>query len=174
MSVRILVLSMLLVFSGGVRTAAAAVDPDPQTLGERADAQAEQITNAQAFVDEIDRSLALARKGGYGPLKKGSEKTLKADRDVIADLLKGHATASELKPDDRIAVYNAQEEITSILNNKDKNRMVCRKEAPIGTRIQTNICMTVAEREARAAAAKENTGDVQRERCAPGETACGK
>jgi len=173
MSIRILALSVALLASYGVQSAFAA--GEPQTLGERADAQAEQITDAQAFVAEIDQSLSLASKGAYGPLKRGSEEKLRAARDVIAGLLEGHATASELKPDERIAVYNAQEEIHSILRNKDKSRMVCRKEADIGTRIQTNICLTVAEREERARLGSENTANLQRETCVPGATStCSK
>ena len=169
MRVRILMLSLtLLAFSAGGHVAAAATDP--QTLSERADAQAEQITDAQAFVAEIDRAIALARKGGYGTLKKGSDQKLQAARDVIANLLKGHATAMELKPDDRIAVYNAQEVLTAILRNNDKNRMVCRKEQEIGTRVQTHMCMTVAEAEERAKASENMTNNMQRETCVPGET----
>jgi len=169
MSVRNLMLSLtFLVVSAAGPAAAAATDP--QTLSERADAQAEKITDAQAFVAEIDRAIDLARKGGYGTLKKGSDKKMTAARDVIANLLKGHATALELKPDERIAIYNAQEVLTGILRNKDKNRMVCRKEQEIGTRVQTHMCMTVAEAEERAKASHDMTDNMQRVTCVPGET----
>jgi hypothetical protein len=174
MSFRFLLLSasMFLVSATGNMALASA---DPQTLAERADAQAEKITDADAFVAEIDQALVMAQKGAYGTLSKKATFNLHASRDVIANLLKGHANALELKPDDRIAVYNAQEEITAILRNKDKYRMVCRKEQEIGTRVQTTMCMTVGEREARAKAAAESTTGLQRETCVPGETSsCGK
>jgi len=157
--------SLLVLMATGIAPAAAS--GDPQTLDERADAQAEQISDASAFVAEIDQSLRLARKGGYGPLKPGSERKLQAARDTIANLLKGHSSASELRPDERITLYNAQEEITSILRNKDKDRKVCTKEAAVGSRLQTNVCMTVGEREARARADSESAKTMMRESCIP-------
>lgn len=175
MSVRNFLLSVaLLSLAAGLQSAAAS-STDPQTLGARADAQAERITDAEAFVAEIDRALKLARKGAYGPLKPGSTEKLKAARDVIADLLKGHATATELKPDDRIAVYNAQEQITAILRNEDKNRMICRKELEVGTRVPSNVCMTVGQREERAKRDSEATAGLMRTLCDPSSTStCGK
>ena len=174
MSIRILVLSALLVLSSAGYGSAAASD-DTKTLSERANAQVESIADAKQYLASIDQALALASKGEYGRLKRGSEKNLQAARDRIADLLKGHASARELQPDDRIAVYNAQEVIYSILRSQDKSRMVCRREAPTGSRIPTTECLTVAEREERGRAASESTGNVLREVCVPGETSsCSK
>ena len=174
MCIRILVLSALLVLSSAGYGSAAA-SADTKTLSERADAQAESIADTEQYLASIDQALELASKGEYGRLKRGSEEKLQAARDRIAVLLKGHASARELRPDDRIAVFNAQEVIKSIIQNQDKDRMVCRREAPTGSRIPTTECLTVGEREDRGRAASEGTAKVLREVCVPGEAnPCGR
>ncbi|MCB1630097.1 MAG: hypothetical protein KDI48_20385, partial [Xanthomonadales bacterium] len=74
-----------------------------------ADQKAESISNADAFVAEIDQSLQLAREGVYGEIKAADMERLQQSRDKIATLLDGHAKATELHPDQRIELYNAQE-----------------------------------------------------------------
>lgn len=165
---RMLILSCLLVLSSlGHGPAAASGDPQPV---EDANAHAERITDAKKYLADIDQALALAYSGEYGRLKRGSEKQLQTARDRIADLLAGHTSARELPPEDRIAIYDAQQEINSILNNQDKNRVICRREARTGSRLATiNECMTIAEREARANLMREGVDKIQRNFCIPGE-----
>lgn len=148
--------------------AAKPVATDTQGPGAaRSDAQAESSTEASQYLATVDHTLALARKGEYGRLERGSEEKLKAARDRIADLLEGHASASELRPDDLIALQNAEAAIKSIIDNQDKDRMVCAREAGLGTRITRTECLTVGEREARGRGAMEVTEKVQREGCIP-------
>lgn len=126
-------------------------------------------TEAQAYLAKIDDMLALAATGQYGMLKRGAAAQLQSERNRIASLLGTQATVAELPPDDRLAIQNAEDSITAILRNKEKERMVCTREAKTGTRFATSECMTVSEREARAKAAAEAVGDVQRETCVPNE-----
>ena len=149
----------------GAPTAAPA---DQQAVS--ADTQTQTETDSQAYLAQIDQSLALAANGQYGTLKRGAGKELQAARDQIASVLASRPTIAELSPDERMALQNADDAITAILQNKDKQRMVCRREAKTGTRFPTTECMTIAQREARANSAAEATGNVQRETCVPGET----
>lgn len=132
-----------------------------------ANEQAERMTDTAEYLATIDHKVALARSGEYGVLRRGSDKTLQAARDRIAGLLAGHASGHELPLEDRLAIYSAQEEIDSIIRSDDKNRMVCRQVATIGTRFATKECRTVGEREERARAGMEATDNLQRVRCFP-------
>ena len=138
-------------------------EPSATDLATKANRHAESITDAEAFVEEVTETVDLARSGEYGRLKRGDMAKLDFAQEQISELLAGHATAMELRPDDRITVYNAQERITAILRNNDKDRIVCKREAKTGTRLAVTECMTVAEREQRAKVARENVSKKQRD-----------
>ena len=165
---RTLILSCLLALSSAGHVLAAAPG-GTQVLAKDANTHAERITDAKQYLADIDNDLALAKNGEYGRLKRGSGDQLQAARDRIADLLEGHATANALSPENRIAIFDAHTLISSILNNQDKNRVVCRKIAKTGSRLTiASECLTIAEREARAQAMRENTDAIQRMDCVPG------
>ena len=154
---------------------AASVQQESGSVLARATAQAEKITDVDALITQTDQWVHMASNGVYGPMKHGDLKRLEAARDTVYDLLNGHASPRELRSDELVALYNAQESITAILKKDDKNRMVCKREAKTGSRLWGTECMTVAEREARARIASENTGTQQRLGCSVGETStCAK
>ncbi len=168
MKLRNLFLSCLLALPLAAQ-ARIAEDTEAATLAQRAAAAAAEITDAEAFVDEIDDTLALARDGTYGRLKRGSMSQAEAARNKIATLLEGHESAMELRPEERIELYNAQELIVAMVRNDDKGRMVCKKEMRLGSRFPTTECLTVAQREDKARSARNDTHDTMRTVCIPGE-----
>ena len=149
--------------------------PTPQNnVAAAADAKAAAISDAAAFVKELDFTMKLAREGLYGEIKEADMDRLNEAHDTITILLDGQETAMDLPPDDRIELYNAQELITSIIRNDDKNRRVCMRVKTTGSRITKRECMSVAEREQRAKAARDAAGEMLRVDCVPGETStCG-
>ena len=134
-----------------------------------ADATAQAPIPSEAYLADLDRKLALADQGQYGRLERGSDKKLQALREQVAGLLEGRASIDELPADDEVKLLNAQGRIAAILRNQDKDRVVCKREARTGSRLAVTECMTVAEREARAASAGEATEKVQRNVCIAGE-----
>ena len=130
--------------------------------------QIQPETEAQAYLAKIDNTLEMAANGQYGNLKRGSAKKLQLERDKIASVLNVRATVAELSPDEALTVQNAEDGITAILRSKEKDRMVCTREAKTGTRFSTTECMTVAQREQRANSSSEVVGKFQREVCIPG------
>jgi hypothetical protein len=143
---------------------------DPN-LTARADAQVEKIaTNLAKYVAEIDRAIAMAKDGQYGKLQRGSEARLVSARQAIGDLLRDVSDPRQLPPEKRLELFNAHEEIASIIKHQDKGRVVCTRERKTGSRLATNECLTVGEREERARVSSELTRDSQRMSCSPGET----
>ena len=167
MNIRVLTLGCLLGLSLPALAIAQSADSDATPAN--ATAEVERITDAGAFLAEIERSLEMARNGEYGKLRRSQMSDLQDARDEIVLLLEGHATATELPPEERIVVYNAQEVMSSILRKDDKERVICEKTVKIGTRLGTTECLTVGQREARARIASESTGNVQRTVCVAGE-----
>lgn len=166
--VRLLVLCGFLALSLTSHPPAAAAEGD-QVGAQDGDASAPILTDAQAYLAKIDATLELASKGQYGNLERGSDKRLQAARSRIADLLQSRHSIGDLPLADRMAVQNAEDVISSILRNKEKDRMVCRRDLQTGTRFSSTECLTVAEREARSVAAGASTLKAQQTICYPGE-----
>ncbi len=140
-----------------------------------ADTQTQQKTEVQVYLAKIDHMLALAADGQYGRLKRGSEEKLEAERDRIESVLGSHTTVADLPPGDQLALQDAEDSIAAILQNKDKDRMICTRETQIGTRFSTKSCMTVSQREARAASGAEAVESAQRLTCVESATSqCGR
>jgi hypothetical protein len=144
-----------------------AEEPTPEM--QRADRSIEEIGNVDLFLDEVENAVYLAGEGGYGSLRRGDMQRLKEARDVIVRHLDGKRDARALPPEERLAVFNAQEAITAIIRNDDKNRLVCRKLTSTGSRVPKTECLTVAERERMARNSQNLTSDVLRMDCVPGE-----
>jgi hypothetical protein len=174
MRIRVLLVAGLLAFPL-IGHAAISEPAKGASVAERAQANAERIRDADAFIEEIEDSVAMARAGEYGRLKRGTVVRIEMARDKIIKLLDGHASALDLPPEDRIELYNAQEVIVAAIRSDDKNRTVCKREMTTGSRLPTTECMTVAEREARKRNAAENTDKFIRNLCIPGEgNSCGQ
>lgn len=142
---------------------------DERPVAERADAQAERIaSDTEKYLAELDTAIALANDGQYGKLRRGSSERLASARQTIGNLLKGNVDPRTLSPEQRLALFNAHQEIESIIKKDDKSRMVCTRESQIGTRMATTSCMTVGEREELAQAAARGTDSMQRNVCTPG------
>jgi hypothetical protein len=166
MKLRTLFVSTLLALA----LAAPAIALEDPSVVQRADATVERISGDLAkYIGEIDRAIAMAKEGQYGKLARGSEARLTEARQVIGNLLQNVSDPRELKPDQRIALFNAHEEINAIINKQDKSRVVCTRERKTGSRLSTTECLTVGEREERARVAQAGTNAFQRAVCTPGE-----
>ena len=135
----------------------------------KAEASARKITNAQAFIGETEQALEMAHSGQYGKIKRGDLERLDEAKATIVSLLDGRENASKLEREQRLELYNAQELITAILRNNEKDRRICRRVQVTGSRVAGTECLTIAEREARTHAARESTARAQREGCVPGD-----
>jgi hypothetical protein len=131
----------------------------------RADAKVAQVSDADEFVSEVERAVLMARRGDYGPLKRGAlDKVIEA-KNELKDLLEGHDSAQELDESERVRFLNAHELITATLRSDQKSRKICKRQAGTGSRLAKVECLTVAQREARAKQAQRNMQEIQRMNC---------
>ena len=158
------VLACSLLLSGGA-SARVIAQGDPASLTERANASAESITDTRTYLAEIDDAIRMARAGQYGNIARSEHRRIDSAQRRIHNLLAGHASAAELDHEDRVGLYNAQEQVRAVLRNDDKDRMVCRRETKTGTRVPKVECLTVAEREERAETARQSIDRMTRGLC---------
>ncbi|MCW8807435.1 MAG: hypothetical protein OQK79_04875 [Rhodanobacter sp.] len=121
-----------------------------------------RIDDVKAYLDRTRDVIALARSGGYGPIKTSDLDRAVAAQAQIEMLLGNRSDANGLTGDQKRELANAQETINSIVRADDKNRIVCTRALRTGSRLPTRECMTVAQREARAASARKATDELQR------------
>jgi hypothetical protein len=149
-------------------TSVALAIPAPDAVKtESADDYLRSFSTSEKLLQEIDQILTLARDGDYGRIKAGDMGRLDELRAMVAGLLADQPNPRALKADDRLAIFNAQEEITAIVRNDDKNRKVCKRVTGTGSRLAKAECLTVAEREARAKGVRESAWHQQQFREPP-------
>jgi hypothetical protein len=138
-----------------------AIPGQGNALSAQADAYALSITSADQFLIEVDQTLAMAREGDYGSISGEDLQRLDVAHLTIVRLLDGYDNARHLQPDERIALFNAQELIKAIVRNDEKGRVVCKRVAGTGTRLARAECLTVVEREMRAQTARRDMLHIQ-------------
>lgn len=161
MSIRIPVLLFLMLASTQAM-AVATEAPASAVAPERA------MTKSEVIIENANLTLEMARDGEFGRVRGNDMQDLEDARDTIASLLVKVADPNELGPDERVELFNAQTRITEIVRNDDKQRKICRRVSVTGSRVAATECLTVAQREQRRRAAREQTGNVQRGYCLAG------
>lgn len=131
-------------------------------------------SRSEVVIEEADLTLEMAREGQYGRISRKDMAELAEAHGAVKQLLDGHDAPADLDNDDRIALFNAQQKITAIVGNDDKNRKICKRVVVTGSRVAAVECMTVAQREARARASRSMTDDALRGFCIPGSGSAGE
>lgn len=116
------------------------------------------------------QALKEARAGKYGKLKRRDEARLTSAEREIKALQARHPDLSTLDTADKVALFNAQEAILSVVTGLRRSELVCTYHERAGTRFKTKHCTTRDMADAARRAARESTATAQRDLCVPGET----
>lgn len=80
----------------------------------------------------------------------------------MGDALHGKQALGELSERERVAVFNAQEEINGILARRDGERLVCAHREVVGSHRKLTVCETYAERMARIKGSRQRADELNR------------
>lgn len=112
--------------------------------------------------------------GKYQYVKPAEQKTIEKKLDEMEALFQQAGSVANMKEDQKIALFNAQETVNSILTLRDRDRVICKKEAPVGSHIPVTTCHTYGQEiEARQGTQKQ-LDDWSRPLCVGDNPACGK
>lgn len=113
-------------------------------------AQQHPNLDAQAIVAQqaAIRAETLSRTGRYKDMPAAKREELFALQDKVTKQLADRATTTELREQDQIAVFNALEAISAIINQAEDERMICERKRPVGSNRTQTVCMTLAQRNA--------------------------
>ena len=128
-------------------------------------------TNAPAIVaQQLEiRAEAAAGRGRYKDMDPTAMGELRGHQDLVLGLLEGKERSTDLPQEQQVEVFNSLEAISAIINKAEDDRMICRRERSVGSRMATNVCRTVGERRAAQQNAREAMNDrgIQCTNCGP-------
>lgn len=90
------------------------------------------------------------REGGRYAHVTPTERTRVDTRLVeMEGLFQKYPAVDQMSDDDKLKMFNYQEEVNAILAHRDSERLICKNVKPIGSNIPVKQCMTAGEIEAR-------------------------
>lgn len=96
-----------------------------------------------------------ARTDRYVDMPRSTRKAILADQDRLAVLLEGKADTSQLDPSSMDEVVSLLASIDAAVNRTGDERLICTREARIGSNYMTRVCRTPSQlREQQAAGQK--------------------
>jgi hypothetical protein len=110
--------------------------------------------------DAFEATAANVRKemladGRYAYVSVDERSKVETGLEAMSALFAASGTVDQMDKASRVKLFNAQEEVNSILSLRDRDRLVCERGAPTGSRIVSTNCRTYGDLEAaRQASAK--------------------
>ena len=100
----------------------------------------------------VEHQLALRADldGGnkkFAHIRASSRRDLYRAQDRMLEILKDKQTIDDLNADERVRVYNLENEIASILTDSEGDRPICEREPRVGTHFKQVDCRTKHERD---------------------------
>jgi hypothetical protein len=119
----------------GVTTMAAANFGTPPNAGEI-------MREQRAIREQVEGTT-----GKYSRFKPEAMVRLTRAQETVFRLLDGNQSVDHLDMNQKVELFNALEEVKSVLNDNERDRLICKRERKVGTTIRETRCATVAQRE---------------------------
>jgi hypothetical protein len=129
---------------------------------------------AEAFsqlADNVRREMVPG--GKYEYIKPDEKQKVDAALEQMTKLFDEHGTVAAMTQDQKVALFNAQEVVNSILTLRNRDRVICKNEAPLGSHIPKTSCHTYAQEVEAREGAKKMMDDWGRPLCVGKNMACG-
>ncbi|HJT98671.1 MAG TPA: hypothetical protein VJ696_10190 [Rhodanobacteraceae bacterium] len=100
--------------------------------------------------DKFEDIAANVRKemedgGRYEYVKPDERKKVDDALAKMTELFEQSGSVANMKEEQKIALFNEQETVNSILTLRDRDRVICKKEAPVGSHIPVTSCHTYGQ-----------------------------
>ena len=110
--------------------------------------------------------------GKYEYVKPDERKKIDDALAKMTELFEQSGAVANMKEEQKIALFNNQEIVNSILTLRDRDRVICKKEAPVGSHIPVTSCHTYGQEVEAREGAKKTMDDWGRPLCAGNNPAC--
>lgn len=92
------------------------------------------------------RAQVTADEDLYGHMDERQRQDLVSRQDRVLQLLDGKQSFDELNENDKLEVFNALEWIKGAVNDAQGQRMICTREAKVGSHRKVKVCKTAEQR----------------------------
>jgi hypothetical protein len=107
------------------------------------------------------------RAGGrYEYVKPDERKTIDRKLAEMESLFDQSESVEGMKQDTKVTLFNAQEVVNSILTRRDRDRVICKNEPPLGSHIPVTSCHTYGQEEEARRGTQEQLDEWMRLGCA--------
>ncbi len=105
---------------------------------------------AEKFVSTVSEINTEMDAGGRYEFISATDKIkVQDDLNRMSAMLQASHSVGQMTADQKIALFNLQENLNGILTKSDSNRLVCEHQAPLGSHIKAATCQTVGQIERR-------------------------
>jgi hypothetical protein len=107
------------------------------------------------------------RAGGrYEYVKPDERKTIDRKLSEMESLFDQNESIQSMQQDTKVKLFNAQEVVNSILTRRDRDRVICKNEPPLGSHIPVTSCHTYGQEEEARRGTQEQLNEWMRRGCA--------
>jgi len=120
------------------------------------DAAHENVTFDSARFEQQRAEIEKAMGGETYRELSAEQRTSVIDALDEMQRLLDKSDGADMREEDRIQLFNAQEQVNTLLTQAaDDSRVICKRETKMGSHMKVNICKTIAERR------REREGNLQ-------------
>jgi len=110
--------------------------------------QAVKADTKEAFTDVATTVRKEMEDGGrYEYVKPKEREQVEQNLNLMGTLFDKYGTVQAMSEDTKVKLFNAQEVVNSILTLRDRDRVICKKDAPLGSHIPVVSCHTYGQAE---------------------------
>jgi hypothetical protein len=110
--------------------------------------------------------------GRYEYVKPAERKTIEQKLNEMSALFEQTGAVSNMTQDQKISLFNDQEVVNSILTQRDRDRVICKKTTPIGSHIPVTNCHTYAQEVEAREGTQKQMSDWKNTPCVGDSPAC--
>ena len=123
------------------------------------------------LADNVRREMAPG--GKYEFIKPDEKPKVDKALDDMTKLFNEHDTVTAMTQDQKVALFNAQETVNSILTLRNRDRVICQNKPPLGSHIPQTSCHTYEQEVQAHQGAQKMMDDWGRPLCVGKGMACG-
>jgi len=138
----------------------------PSFANEKYNEPSVKADTKEAF-SEIATTVRKEMDGGgrFEYLKPQERTQVDQGLDQMTALFDKYGSVSAMNEQAKIELFNTQEKVNSVLTLRDRDRVICKKEAPVGAHIPIVQCHTYGQAEDAKRGTEKQMADWKRAQC---------
>lgn len=127
----------------------------------------------EAFEPIADSVRKEMEDGGrFEYVRPDERKTIDGKLSEMSAIFEKAGSVDAMTQDQKLALFNAQETVNAILTKRDRDRVICKNQAPVGSHIPVTTCHTYGQEVEAREGTRKIMNDWNRAQCVGDNPAC--